>query len=105
MTKIYKPGCRSFTNKQKHYKSRFLVLQLKLLLPLAILATLSMIFFWPQIENLIQRIEEPKTMERILKTNPMLENKVIHPTFESLDKKGRPFLLEADYALNTNPEK
>lgn len=106
MKKLYQPGWRTPQSRGKNLKrSRFLVGQLKFFLPLGVLVALTFIFLWPQLTIFYASEHHLPTMERILKTNPGLENKVIHPKFDSLDKKGRPFLVEAEYALHVTPEK
>ncbi len=102
--KGYKPGWRSSGSRGSKESSR-LAARLKILLPLFIVAVLLSIFFWPKLEHFLKSTSQPKAIERILKENPQLENKVIHPKLDSIDKKGRPFLIEAQYATNMNDNK
>lgn len=106
MSKSYKPGWRSPSSRGKNQKKKnLLIAKLKISLPVAIFATLALVFIWPKLVNTFKKDQSQPIMERILKVNPQLENKVIGPKFESLDRKGRPFLVEADYALRLTPEK
>lgn len=102
--KTYRPGWRSSSSRGSHESSP-LAGRLKIILPLVIIAVLLTIFLWPKIEHYFKKSSGPKTIERILKENPQLENKVIHPKLDSIDKKGRPFLIEAEYATNLNENK
>lgn len=103
--KIYRPGWRTTGSRGNAGKRSRFTGKLKIVLPLAIVIVLSLIFLWPKIVNLITHKNHPKTIERILKVNPQLEDKVINPKLDSLDKKGRPFLIEAEYARGLNDEK
>jgi lipopolysaccharide export system protein LptC len=104
--KMYRPGWRSAISRGRPtHKSGRVASRLKIILPLAIVLVLVSIFLWPKITNLITVKKQPKTIERILKENPLLENKVIHPKLDSIDKNGRPFLIEAKYAIHLNDDK
>jgi len=104
--KTYRPGWRTTGSRgDPTRRNTWISSNLKVILPLAVMIILAAIFLWPRIEKMLSNKQQPKTIERILKENPLLENKVIHPKFNSLDKKGRPFLVEAEFATNLNDEK
>lgn len=101
--KGYRPGWRAASSRGgSGIKSGWFVSRLKVILPLTIIVILALIFAWPKIVKLFADHNEPKTIERILKENPLLEDKVINPKLSSLDNKGRPFLIEAQYATHLN---
>lgn len=106
--KNYKPGWRSQSSRgTAERKSAGITAKLKIILPFTILVFVLAIFILPKITNMIENFgsNKAKTIDRILKENPLLENKVINPKFSSVDKKGRPFLIQAEYATNLNKEK
>lgn len=75
---------------------------LKFGLPIITALILAALFLWP----FLKHSNAPSTsanLENALKNNPKLENKVINPRLNALDKKGRPFLIQAESALQTNP--
>lgn len=102
--KTYRPGWRS-SESRGNKKMSSVTAKLRLLLPIAIVVVLLSIFLWPKFENMFNKINNPKNMSKVLKENPHLENRVIHPKLDSIDKKGRPFLIEAEYATNLNENK
>lgn len=105
MKRTYKPGWRSKESRQSHgFVKRMMLWNLKVALPIAIACVLALIFLWPKVAKFIEDSGKPQTMERILSTNPQLENKLIGPKLESTDQKGRPFRVQAEYATNVNEE-
>jgi lipopolysaccharide export system protein LptC len=105
--KSYQPGWRSSKSRgNPSKKPGFISKHLKLILLTAIIVVLGAIFLWPKVEKLLVTEKKgPKNIERVLKENPLLENKVINPILNSLDKNGRPYRIIAKYALDLNAKR
>ncbi len=100
----YSPGWR--TRKNEIHRSRQVgkyTNVLKFALPLVSGIILSFIFIWPRIKHL-QFESSVSPIEKRLKENPKLANRLINPVFESLDKNGQAFSIKANSALVMDPK-
>ncbi len=70
---------------------------LKFGLPLLSGFVLALVCAWPVIKDL-QTDPSIASMEKLLKTNTKMGNKLINPVLQSLDKKGAPFTIRASSA-------
>ncbi|MBL0941613.1 MAG: LPS export ABC transporter periplasmic protein LptC [Alphaproteobacteria bacterium] len=98
----YTPGWRDREDINRHgHQPRSHVGILKLGLPLITIFIVASIILWPSLKTFTQP-SSTATIEQVLKNNPKLENKVINPKLNALDKTGRPFLIQADSALQND---
>lgn len=99
----YTPGWRDRQDiNRRGHQPRSHVGILKLGLPLVTIFIVVTIILWPSLKNFTQP-SSTVTIDQVLKNNPKLENKVINPKLNALDKTGRPFLIQADSALQNDP--
>lgn len=103
--KNYTPGWRSQESRGNPTRRLGVSDKLRVLLPVGIVLVLGGIFLWPKMSSFLAHRSHSKIMGQVLKANPLLEDKVINPKLDSLDKKGRPFLIEAESANNLNDPK
>lgn len=104
-SKNYKPGWRSQNSRSNSHLSTAWAKKAKTILPIAILFSLATIFIWPKLTHLFAKKSQSQVIGKVLKDNPLLEDMIINPQLDSLDKKGRPFLIQAESASNLNNKK
>jgi LPS export ABC transporter protein LptC len=98
----YTPGWRDRQDiNHRSHQSATHVGILKLGLPLITIFIIAAIILWPILKNFTEP-SSAANIDQILKNNPKLENKVINPKLNALDKRGRPFLIQADSALQND---
>lgn len=105
MKKEYKPGWRSDKSRTNMTAAVPLMKRLKVILPACIVLTMAGVVMWPKMVELFETKSKAQTMDRILKKNPTLANKVINPKLDSLDQNGRPFSVEAEFATHVTEQR
>lgn len=99
MSKNYLPGWRSRNDeKARSLRVGRLVLAMRKILPVSAVVILLSVVIWPKVKQL-SAPPAPKTIEKVLKVNPKLENKVINPQYNSINKDGKPYSFKANSAL------
>lgn len=82
------------------------VQSMRIILPLSALITFMMLILWPQMDSPYQNTEFNSQEQETQIKQDVQSNKLLTARYEDIDSQGRPYVIEADEAVqrNDNPD-